>query len=84
MCAYHALLDHSINHTIFFLFIQWLKHDFLSYLDEWEASSQAQDGLSQAEKNKLCISRETLEGLRITGWTLALYCNTIININPPL
>ena len=41
-----------------------LEHDFLDYLDEWEASAQAAEN---AEKNKLCISRETLEGLRMTG-----------------
>ena len=50
------------NHTL-----QWLEHDFLDYLDEWEASAQAAENLSDAEKNKLCISRETLEGLRMTG-----------------
>ena len=33
-----------------------------SYLDELEASAQAAENLSDAEKNKLCISRETLHG----------------------
>lgn len=47
-------------------YIQWLKHDFLGYLDRWEAEIQQTDG-TPGEKNQMCLSRETLEGLRITG-----------------
>ena len=65
-----------------YIILQWLKHDFLGYLDEWEASSQAQEGLSQAEKNKLCISRETLEGLRITGGTHAYVYYNLVHVLP--
>jgi len=39
-------------------------------LDEWEASVDGQKDLSDADKQKLCISRETLEGLRFTGMSL--------------
>ena len=46
--------------------IQWLKHDFLGYLDRWEAEIQQTDATPGA-KNQMCLSRETLEGLRITG-----------------
>ena len=68
----HSGLLECSNDCIMTVYIlQWLKYDFLGYLDEWEASSQAQEGLSQAENNKLCISRETLEGLSFTGGTHA-------------
>jgi hypothetical protein len=79
-CLYVCILH--FMHFWYIIILQWLKHDFLSYLDDWEASSQAQEGLSQTEKNKLCISRETLEGLRIIGGTHSLlhaYYTTIMH-----
>lgn len=47
--------------------LQWLQDVFLPYLDEWEAYAHAQEHLSSAEQIKLCLSQETLQGLRITG-----------------
>ena len=47
--------------------MQWLKNDFLNYLDDWEDSANSQEDLSKSEQNRLCLSRETLEGLRMTG-----------------
>lgn len=52
--------------------MQWLEEDFLSYLDEWERSVETRKELSASEKSKLTISRETLEGLRITGMLLCV------------
>ena len=49
---------------------QWLEKDFMEYLDEWESSANMREDLSDAEKQKLCISRETVEGLRVTGMNL--------------
>ncbi len=46
--------------------MQWLEEDFLGYLDIWESSVQAKD-IPPVEKQKLLLSRETLDGLRITG-----------------
>ena len=39
----------------------------MSYLDEWERSVAARAELSASARSRMCISRETLEGLRITG-----------------
>ena len=39
-------------------------------MDEWEASVDGRKDLSDADKQKMCISRETLEGLRFTGMSL--------------
>lgn len=48
--------------------MQWLEEDFLGYLEEWESSVQEQDGdFTQAEFNKMKLSQETLQGLKITG-----------------
>ena len=62
------------------LFLQWLEKDFLGYLDEWEASvterqkytpEQKACGMRKnyttAERHRMCLSQETLEGLRVTG-----------------
>ncbi len=40
--------------------------DFIQYLDEWEKSVSSRADLEAADKQKLCISRETIEGLRFT------------------
>ena len=37
-------------------------------MDEWEASLASREDLSKSEINRRCLSRETLEGLRITGY----------------
>lgn len=46
--------------------LMWLQNVFLAYIDEWEAYAQAQKHLTSTEQIKLCLSQETLEGLRIT------------------
>jgi hypothetical protein len=46
---------------------QWLEKDFLGYLKEWNDSVKARSDFSDAEKTKMLLSRETLEGLHITG-----------------
>ena len=50
----------------FFLF-QWLKDEFLTYLDCWEKSVHDREGFSSAEKKMMLLSQETRNGLRITG-----------------
>ena len=50
-----------------FLLIQWLKGDFLTYLSDWENELSAIPNLPSKERQRMCISRETLQGLRITG-----------------
>jgi hypothetical protein len=46
---------------------KWLSDTFLIYLDRWENSVQRDFGhLPKEQQNRMCLSRETLEGLRIT------------------
>ena len=49
-----------------------MEENFLEYLSEWESAVDDRDGLSPSEKNRLLLSRETIEGLRITGKILRL------------
>ena len=49
-----------------YIIIQWLESDFLQYLKEWEECIEGCD-VDNAVKPTMCLSRETLEGLRITG-----------------
>ena len=40
----------------------------MGYLQEWESSVQDREGdFTQAERNKMQLSHETLQGLKITG-----------------
>ena len=47
--------------------MQWLSGTFLGYLEEWEKEIKKVPGLTATEQNKLLLSRETRQGLRITG-----------------
>ena len=49
------------------LFLQWLGSDFLKYLKDWEDSVSSRTDIEQQDKQKLMLSRETLEGIRITA-----------------
>ena len=42
-------------------------YDFLGYLKQWEESVQARRDVADSGKTKMLLSRETLEGLYITG-----------------
>lgn len=42
--------------------------DFLKYLDEWELDANTREGeYSKTERKMMQLSRETLEGLRMTS-----------------
>jgi len=58
---------------------QWLEKDSLGYFNEWDKSVQSHEGFTDAERRKMCLSAETLEGLRITGFSLICH-DTITNI----
>ena len=47
--------------------IQWLSDVFLKYLEEWEQEVSSIPGLGKKEQRKMCLSLETLEGMRISG-----------------
>ena len=50
--------------------LQWLQNDFLSYLEEWDRCVAERTDLSAAEKKRCCLSRETIQGLQISGNSL--------------
>ena len=52
------------------LLLQWLREDFLGYLSEWEQECLKKP-LKRSQSRRQCLSRETLEGLRITGMLIA-------------
>ncbi len=54
-----------------------MKESFLAWLDKWEKQVNDRKDLDAAEKEKALISKETLQGIRITGSTivsLTQYC----------
>ena len=50
-----------------------MKDDFLNYLDEWESSVKGRKKFTNAQKAMMTLSRETREGLRMTGTGCALF-----------
>ncbi|XP_035690813.1 uncharacterized protein LOC118425822 [Branchiostoma floridae] len=44
----------------------WLEEDFLGFLREWEEEAHGTPNLSKDDRNRMCLSKQTLEGLRIT------------------
>ena len=47
---------------------QWLKEDFLEkYINQWQESSLAILQIPKDERHRLCLSHQTLDGIRITG-----------------
>jgi len=46
--------------------MQWLSGDFLGYLDEWEQEIASIPGLKKSEQQRMCLSAQTCEGMRIT------------------
>lgn len=48
-------------------FLQWLKNDFLGYLEEWEKSVEQRAGFTTKEKKNLLLSQETHYGIEVTG-----------------
>lgn len=46
--------------------LKWLKDEFLDYINKWEENAANVHILTRDEQNRLCISKQTLEGLRIT------------------
>ncbi|XP_071945700.1 uncharacterized protein [Antedon mediterranea] len=46
--------------------LKWLVDDFLGFLNTWENQCLETPNTTAAEKKRMCLSRETLDGLRIT------------------
>ena len=47
--------------------MQWLKTEFLGYLNDCEKSVMERPGFDDDVKKKMMLSSETLLGLRMTG-----------------
>lgn len=59
---------------------QWLKDDFLAYLDEWEASIAAIPNLTNSERTLRCPSPATLLGHCMSGtYTCTCTCHSWIH-----
>ena len=54
-------------------FLQWLKDEFLKYLQDWEDEVNQKTGYTAGQKAKMLLSVQSLKGLRMTGMTIILY-----------
>ena len=68
LCMYTCMLIGNVWNLdiVISLLCQWLEHDFLGYLDEWESDAKS-SSLAASEKRRMTLSEATLQGLRITG-----------------
>lgn len=48
-------------------YLQWLTDTFINFLHDWQHEADKMDNLKADEKRRLCLSPQTLEGLRLTG-----------------
>ena len=69
-----------LNVQIQFLIVEWLKEDFIAYLNEWENGVKTLP-LSKKEQQRQCLSRETLEGMKITSKIMSVIHVAIIIIS---
>ena len=60
-------LVYTIVLVIIKLYPQWLEDEFLGYLTEWKESVDERKGFDEKQKARMMLSRETLEGLKMTG-----------------
>ena len=54
-----------------------MEEEFLGYLKEWKTAVENENELNADEKRRMLLSRETMEGLEITG---TCTCTCIVNI----
>ena len=57
----------TIVYRYFVSNIQWLEKDFLGYLEGWESSINSLKDVPNKEKKTMCLSPETLDGIKMTG-----------------
>ena len=53
---------------------------FLKYLDDWKKDANTHKNLTTTERSKMMLSRETLEGIHITGKCLILVCALFLKL----
>ena len=58
---------------------QWLRKDFLGYLKEWEEEVKVLP-LSRKQQLKCCLSRETLEGMKISSKNFDISIYIVVKI----
>ena len=54
--------------------LQWLQDAFLGYFSNWEAGVQDRPGFTTAQKALMLLSKETREGLQMTGTYICSLC----------
>lgn len=50
-----------------YMYVQFLKEEFIEYLERWKESVAARSGFNDDERKRMMLSQETLTGLKITG-----------------
>lgn len=64
VCYLQLLVKKTYN--TFFVMFQWLKDDFLGYLNDWRISVHDRVGCNKTERNRMLLSAATQLGLQMT------------------
>ena len=57
---------------------QWLKDVYLEFINSWKAGSEQIEIISKEMKSRLCLSYQTIEGIRITSKETLLKKKTLL------
>ncbi len=55
-----------------------MKDCFLGYLEEWQESVDGRADFNKTQKQMMTLTRETLEGLKITGIACLNFISTVL------
>ena len=67
------------------LYFSQFLNDFLKYLDDWRTETQARQGFTKAQKDRLFLSSQTHEGIRTTGmmqnYSMMSQCSRLVKFS---
>ena len=61
-------------HKYLFFLVSWLVNGFLGFINHWKEFTLGVPNMSKDDQNRLCLSIQTIEGIRISGECLGYYC----------
>ena len=61
---------------------QFLEDEFLNHFHRWREAVEAREGFSKQEKSRMFMSKQSYEGVQVTGTNHVSYNRLHISIRP--
>ena len=61
--------------------LSWLADSFLGFINKWKSDCDAQVHLSKSDRERLCLSKKTITGLRVTVHSFVELVPLLLKIN---